>query len=99
MRRRGHFGGGSVSLGRACAIGFLVALGCGGGATKTSETTVRFQLTTSQDVSGLESVRLTAGVTAKTVPLQTLSSTATVIDLVVPSYVTGTVDVAAVARP
>src|SRR3954469_24644492 len=90
-----------VRRARGLAWAAFVALlaGGGGGASRSGDTTIRFQLTTAQDVSGLASVRLTAGTTAKTLALQSLSATATVFDLPVPSTLTGSVDVGALARP
>ena len=77
----------------------LFALGCGGGGGGTNQSVIHFQLTTAQSVSGLESVRLTAGTQALSFPLTTLSPTATTLDFSVPSNVTGSIDVGAVARP
>src|SRR5262245_36690092 len=84
----------------AWAAGCLLVFGCGGGGGGAkSESTIRFQLTTAQAVSGLQSVRLTAGSTARTVPIESLSAAATVLDLAIPANVTGTIEVSAIARP
>src|SRR4051794_40441275 len=89
-----RFAGGHLR-GFGCALVVaLLASGCGGGSGG-GDTTIRFQLTTAQDVTGLASVRLTAGTTAKTLAVQSLSPTAKVFDLPVPSSVTGSVDVGA----
>src|SRR5216110_246100 len=79
-----------------CALSLLVA-GCGGGSKGGS--VIHVQLTTMQEVTGLDSVRLTAGTAAKTFPLQRLSTAATQFDLAVASDVLGNVAVSALARP
>ena len=95
---RERFAGGRArGLAPALAVA-LLACGCGG-ASPSGGTTIRFQLTTADDVAGLASVRLTAGSSAKTYAVQSLSPTAEVFDLPVSSSVTGSVDVGALARP
>ena len=84
---------------RACLAVSLFAVGCGGGSSPNTGSTIRVQLTTAQLVSGLLSVQLTAESVTRTFPLESLSRTATVFDLTVPSSVTGTVEVDALVRP
>src|ERR1043165_4265214 len=80
----------------ACSALSLLVVGCGGGSKGGS--VIHVQLTTMQEVPGLDSVRLTAGTAAKTFPLQRLSTAATQFDLAVPSDVLGNVTVGALAR-
>src|SRR4029079_8732926 len=86
-------------IARGGLVAALLALGCGGGGGGTRGSVIHFQLTSGQSVTGLESVRLTAGSQAMSFPLATLSPTATTLDFPVPSNVTGSIDVGAVARP
>jgi WD40 repeat protein len=83
---------------RACAAAALLALGCGGGGGKGGSV-IHAQLTTVAEVTGLDSVRLTAGTAAKTFAVQSLSTVATQFDLPVPADVLGNVNVGAIARP
>ena len=95
---RERFAGGRArGLARALAVA-LLACGCGGGS-RSGDTTIRFQLTTAEDVAGLASVRLTAGSSAKTYRGAEPVGHGEVFDLPVPSSVTGSVDVGALARP
>ncbi|HXU07143.1 MAG TPA: hypothetical protein VN903_39590, partial [Polyangia bacterium] len=86
---------------RACgATMLLVLIGCGGGGgSPKSDSTIRFQLTAAQEITGLASVRLTAGSAAKTLTLSSLSTTPMVFEMMISSSVTGTIDVGALARP
>ncbi len=85
---------------RACLAVSLFAVACGGGGSNPNTgSTIRVQLTTAQLVSGLLSVQLTAESVTRTFPLESLSRTATVFDLTVPSSVTETVEVDALVRP
>jgi WD40 repeat protein len=78
----------------------MLLVGCsGGGGGAKGESTIRFQLTATEEITDLASVRLTAGSAAKTVTLSSLSTTPMVFDLMIPSSVTGTIDVGALARP
>src|SRR4030095_16231847 len=94
--RRDLLVGGIARAGIAAA---LLAFGCGGGGGGTRGSVIHFQLTTAQSVTGLESVRLTAGSQGPSFPLTTLSPAATTLDFPVASSVTGAIDVGAVARP
>jgi hypothetical protein len=86
-------------LTRTCVAGCLVAIGCGGDGGRKGDSTIRFQLTTTQTVTGLASVQLSADTVARTFALQTLSPTATTFDLAVPPHLLGTINVSALARP
>src|SRR5580765_4107097 len=81
----------------ACSALSLLVVGCGGKGHGGS--VIHVQLTTMQEVTGLDSVRLTAGTEAKTFPLQRLSTAATTFDISVASDVLGNVTVGALARP
>jgi len=83
---------------RVCGAVWLLVAGCGGSSSKGGSV-IHVQLTTMQEVTGLDTVRLTAGTVAKTFPVQRLSTVATPLDLSVPPDVLGTIMVGAIARP